>query len=157
MMRDRPTGRTVVIGVGHRDRGDDGIGPALADALGQRADQVVTQVREGDLAVLPLLWEADDDVVIVDALHSSGSAGRLHEIDQDQLASTSCVSTHGLNVADALELARRLNCLPARLRIFGVTGQQFGYGPMSRELRRRVTPLADELMIALGLDQTCAG
>ncbi len=156
-MGDPPIGRLVVVGVGHRDRADDGIGPAVADALGHRADQVVTLVREGDLAVLPLLWDADDDVVIVDAMPSSGPIGRLHEVEQDQLASTISVSTHGLNVADAIELARRLNCLPARLRIFGVTGRRFGYGPMSRALHRRVEPLVEELMTALGLEAPRVG
>jgi hydrogenase maturation protease len=147
---DRPTGRTVVIGVGHRDRADDGIGPAVVDALAHRTDQVVTLVREGDLAVLPLLWEVDDDVVIVDAIADRGMVGNLSEIDPSQLRSAAAVSTHGLDVVDAIELARRLHCMPARLRVFGITARDFGYGPMSRELHHLVDRLADELLSELG-------
>lgn len=143
--------RCVVIGVGHRDRADDGIGPAVADALGHRTDQVVTLAREGDLAVLPLLWEADDDVVIIDAVQSSGPVGELCEIRQEDFVSNIGMSTHGLGVADALELARRLDCMPARLRIFGITGSNFGYGSMSRELHHSVDRVADELLGVLGL------
>jgi hydrogenase maturation protease len=143
--------RTVVIGVGHRDRADDGIGPAVADALGQRCDEVVTIVREGDLAVLPLLWDADDDVVIVDALAGAGSLGQLVELDPDDLTAGTGLSTHGLNIADGIELARRLHRLPAQLRVFGVMGQDFGYGPMSSSLRRRVGSLVEELMHELGV------
>ena len=114
-MNEPPAKRTVVIGVGHRDRADDGIGPAVVDAIAHRTDQVVTVVREGDLAVLPLLWEADDDVVIVDAVASPGPAGELVELDVDAFGSGAGLSTHGMNVPDAIGLARRLRCLPARL------------------------------------------
>jgi hydrogenase maturation protease len=100
--------RLVVIGVGHRDRADDGIGPAVVEALGRRFEDVVTLVREGDLAVLPLLWEPDDDVVIIDVIVSAGPIGELSEIDPDHLELSSGMSTHGLNVADAVQLARRL-------------------------------------------------
>jgi hydrogenase maturation protease len=149
-VNNRPAGRAIVIGVGHRDRADDGIGPAVVDALAHRTDQVVTLVREGDLAVLPLLWEADDDVVIIDAVADRGPVGQLHEIDPSRLRSGVGVSTHGVDVADAIELARRLRCTPARLRLFGITARDFGYGPMSRELHHRVDRLADELLNELG-------
>jgi len=149
-MVDQPAGRIVVIGVGHRDRADDGIGPAVVDALAHRTAQVVTLVREGDLAVLPLLWEAADDVVIVDAIADRGAVGDLCAIDPDELRSAAAVSTHGIDVVDAIELARRLHCMPARLRVFGITARDFGYGPMSRELHHLVDRLADELLNALG-------
>lgn len=149
-MSDQPVGRTVVIGVGHRDRADDGIGPAVVDALAHRTDQVVTLVREGDLAVLPLLWEHGDDVVIVDAIMDSGPAGTLRAIDADRLRSAPLVSTHGFDVVDAIELARRLRCMPARLRVFGITAGDFGYGPMSRHLHHDVDRLAAELLDELG-------
>ena len=151
-MTERPAGRVVVIGVGHRDRADDGIGPAVVDALAHRTDEVVTLVREGDLAVLPLLWEPDDDVVIVDAVPDRRAFGDLREIDPAELRSRFGVSTHGLDVVDAIELARRLQCMPARLRVFGITAGDFGYGPMSRELHHRVDQLADELLNELGCE-----
>ena len=99
-----PQRRLVVIGVGHRDRSDDGIGPAVVDALGQQFDEVIPIVREGDLAVLPMLWEPDDDVVIVDVIISSGAVGQLREIDPDHLVSGGGMSTHGLNVADGIRM-----------------------------------------------------
>jgi len=149
---DPPAGRIVVIGVGHRDRADDGIGPAVVDALARRTDRVITLVREGDLAVLPLLWEPDDDVVIVDAIIDRGPAGDLRAVDPEQLGSASVVSTHGLDVADAIELARRLRCMPARLRVFGITAGDFGYGPMSSGLRHGIDRLAAELLNELGCE-----
>ena len=150
-MTDRPTGRVVVIGVGHRDRADDGIGPAVVDALAHRTDEVVTLVREGDLAVLPA-------VVGARRRRRDRRCGRrpqLRPATSERSIPPSCgsrvgVSTHGLDVVDAIELARRLQCMPARLRVFGITARDFGYGPMSRELHHRVEPLADELLNELG-------
>jgi hydrogenase maturation protease len=145
--------RIVVIGVGHRDRADDGIGPAVVDALSHRTHQITAVVREGDLAVLPLLWERDDDVVIVDAsLASSERVGQLHEIEPDQLLSSIGLSTHGLNVADAIQLAERIGRSPARVRVIGIGARDFGHGSMSRELHNRVDELADELLVLLDLD-----
>lgn len=145
--------RIVVIGVGHRDRADDGIGPAVVDALSQRTDRVTTVVREGDLAVLPLLWEREDDVVIVDAsLSSPEPTGQLHEVDPNQLLSSIGLSTHGLNVADAIELAACIGRSPARLRVIGISAGDFGHGSMSRQLHERVDELADELLVLLDLD-----
>ena len=144
--------RTVVIGVGHRDRADDGIGPAVVDALSHRTDRVITVVREGDLAVLPLLWESDDDVVIVDAtLASSEQVGKLHEVDPEELLSSMGLSTHGINVVDAIQLAERIGRAPARLRVIGIGANDFGHGSMSRQLHKRVDELADELFALLDL------
>ncbi len=61
------------------------------------------------------LLEFGDDVVIV----SSGAVGQLREIDPDHVVTGGGMSTHGLNVADGIQLARRLGCLPATLRVFG--------------------------------------
>lgn len=146
-----PSRRLVVIGVGHRDRCDDGIGPAIADALKRCAGGVAVHVCEGDLAVLPLFWEPEDDVVIVDAHMSSGPSGEMREIDPDNLVSSIGMSTHGLNVADAIQLARRLRCMPSRLRVVGISGREFGHGPISPELRGRIEPLTEELMQLLGV------
>jgi hydrogenase maturation protease len=143
--------RLVVIGVGHRDRADDGVGPAVVEALGRRFENVVTLVREGDLAVLPLLWEPDDDVVIVDVIVSAGPVGELSEIDPDHLELSSGMSTHGLNVADAVQLARRLDRMPTRLRVFGIGGREFGYGPISPYLQRLLDSLTEELAALVGL------
>ena len=123
----------------------------MVEALGRRFEDVVTLVREGDLAVLPLLWEPDDDVVIVDVIVSAGPIGELSEIDPDHLESSNGMSTHGLNVADAVHLARRLDRMPMRLRVFGIGGREFGYGPISPDLHLLLGPLTDQLAELVGL------
>ncbi len=144
---DRPDApRRVLIGIGNRDRGDDSIGPLVADAVRGRTDRVVTMVREGDLAVLPLLWEPDDDVVIVDACRADDEPGTIHHIDPDALPIGIGLSTHGVCVAEAIQLARRLGQLPARLRVIGVTGRDFSFGPLSPGLRRRLPAVVEAVL-----------
>jgi len=100
---------------------------------------------------LPLLWELDDDVVIVDAsVTSLGQAGIMSEIDPDCLASSNGMSTHGVSVADAIRLAQQLGRSPERLRVMGIGGHDFDRGPMSQALRQRVDALADEVLALLG-------
>lgn len=130
-----PWGRRVLIGVGNHDRGDDAIGPLVADAVQSRTDRVVAIDREGDLAVLPLLWEAGDDVVIVDACRSAEPVGTVRLINPDDVEVSLGLSTHGMNVAEAIQLARRLGRMPNRLRLVGVAGHRFGHEALSPELR----------------------
>ena len=96
-------GRVVVIGVGHRDRGDDGIGPAIVDEVAAREIGVRTVVREGDLADLLTEWGPDDAVVIVDALRSDRPAGEIVELDPGDLGGSAGASTHGVGVAFGVE------------------------------------------------------
>ncbi len=151
-------GRVVVIGVGHRDRGDDAIGPAVADEIGRRLEHVTAIAREGDLAVLPLLWTENDDVVVVDACWSKEPAGHVHEIDPDRLRNGLGMSTHGLSVADAVTLAEKLGRRPASLTILGVDGHSFAHGPMSRELAAAFPQVVDEVIRHLpGCPDTAVG
>lgn len=145
---------TVVIGVGNRDMGDDAIGPAIADALAAETATFTSDVRaivqEGDLSLLPLTWEPDERVVIVDAVVGSSPAWNLTEIDPDELVGAPVVSTHGLGVSEALALAARLDRMPAHLRVLGVGVERVGPGPMTPALRARVPDLVAEVLQRLG-------
>lgn len=142
----------MLIGVGNHDRGDDSIGPLVADAVQSRTDQVVTIDREGDLAVLPLLWDNGDDVLIVDACRSSNPVGTVRLIDPDDLEGGIGLSTHGMSVAEAIQLARRLGRMPNRLRLLGVAGLRFGHESMSPELRDVFPAVVTAVLAELGVD-----
>lgn len=148
MNQARPD-RPLVIGVGNRDRGDDGIGPAVVDELRRRGAPLATAVREGDLADLAILWRGSAEVLIVDACRTGQPVGTVHRLDPASAAITTPLSTHGVGVAGAIELARRLGRFPERLEVIGVEGTDFDHGPMSAELAAAVPRVADEVeMIA---------
>ncbi len=116
--------RPLVIGIGTDERSDDGIGLDVARELG-RHGILAADVREGpgDLTRLLDVWEGRDRVILVDATRSEQPPGTIHRWDRDDLRSLptgGAVSSHGLSLADVLELARELDRLPARLTIFGI-------------------------------------
>lgn len=145
---------TVVIGVGNRDMGDDAIGPVIADAIAAESAPFASEVRalthEGDLSLLPVMWEADDRVVIVDAVVGLSPAWHMTEIDPDEVVGGPVVSTHGLGVSEALALAARLDRMPAHLQVLGIGVEQVGPGPMTPVLLARVPDLATEVLQRLG-------
>jgi len=96
----------VVVGIGQPAAGDDGVGLAVARALAGRG----VEVREcADASVVLALLEAERRVVIVDAVVGGGAPGSVLRLDPAALASGPApLSSHGLGVAEAIELARTL-------------------------------------------------
>lgn len=144
--------RLLVIGVGNRDRGDDAVGPVVCDLLraaGVAAvPAVATTVVEGSLLDLPLHWAPDDRVVIVDAAAPAGRPGRVTWVDAltERLVAPGTVSTHTVDVAVAVELARAMERLPAELTIVGIEGASFEFGDdLGREVRRAAERVATEI------------
>jgi hydrogenase maturation protease len=114
----------IVIGVGNSWRGDDAAGLEVAQRVGGVA-------HEGDCTRLLDEWDADGDVLVVDAAFSATAPGTIHrfEVVSDPLpASLLCSSTHAYGVLAAVELARALGRLPRRLRVYGIEGASFKAG-----------------------------
>ena len=122
-----------MIGVGSRERGDD--------AAGLLAARVPAHARAGrasrSSAAAPTpcrcfdAWEGAERVWLVDAVMSGAAAGTVHRIDaarEPLLPRPRCRSTHGLGVAEAVELARALGRLPRSLVVFGIEGASFPVG-----------------------------
>jgi hydrogenase maturation protease len=121
--------RIVVIGVGNALRGDDGAGPAVAEAVRTRAPHhvAIRVCEEEPTRLIDAIGEADA-VVIVDAVSTGGPAGTVHRFDASEAPLPSRAfrsSTHALGIGDALELARALGRLPPRTIVFGIEGSDF--------------------------------
>jgi hydrogenase maturation protease len=135
-----PVGRHVLIGVGHRDRGDDAVGPSVCDLV--REEQlpgVTVTMLEGSVVDLPTRWTSTDRVTIVDAAAPAGKPGRVTMVDAltERLTSPGNISTHSVDVGAAIELARALDRLPAELTIIGIEGASFDFGaPLTRSVQR---------------------
>ncbi len=155
----------VVIGVGNALRQDDGAGLEVARRLRTLGDAADTAVRAelampAELAVLeyegePLglleLWEGARAAVLVDAIRSGAAPGTIHRVDASRepipapLRGSS--STHAVGVGDAIELARALGRLPARVVVYGVEGACFDAGSgLSAAVQRAVDVLAEAVL-----------
>lgn len=105
----------IVVGIGQDAAGDDGVGLAVARVL---ADRGVPVRQSADASVLIPLLGAGRRVVIVDAVVGGGVAGTVLRLDPAELAAGPApLSSHGLGVAEALELARTLHGEAAARRV----------------------------------------
>lgn len=115
----------LIIGCGNRERGDDATGILVAERLRQLGIQA--EICSGQAADLIEAWAGADDVIVVDAVVTGAPVGTVRTWDarETPISGKSPPSTHGLGVAEAIEWARVLGRLPARLTIYGIEGQRF--------------------------------
>jgi hydrogenase maturation protease len=140
----------LIIGCGNRQRSDDGAGILVAERL--RDLGIPAETRSGEAADLIEAWRGADDVIVVDAVVTGAPVGTVQAWDARQpLASVSTTaSTHSLGVAEAIGLAQVLQCLPARLRVYGIEGRQFEPGvEISPEVQRAIEEVARRIIARL--------
>jgi len=123
---------TVIVGVGSAWRRDDGAGLAAARRL--RATLAAERrviAKEGDVAGLLEDWQGAEAAVVIDATSSGSKPGTIRRFDAHERPLPSALSwssTHSFGVAEAVELARALGRLPARVVVFGIEGRDFTPG-----------------------------
>ncbi len=127
-----PQGRRLVIGIGHPDRGDDAVGRVIARGLrGRVPDGVEVLEMDGEASRLLELLADADAAYLADAAVSGAPAGtirRLDPIDAPVPETLFTVSSHGLGLAAAIELARALGSLPRSLVVYAIEGVDFAPG-----------------------------
>ena len=124
--------RALLMAVGSRDRGDDGVGARVLECL---VGRLPGGVRVSDCTGDPLAWLAPPGecriLFAVDAAAPAGSVGRIHRLDlstRDLPIPHRRDSTHGLGLSGAIALARKLAWLPPRVIVYAVEGACFEPG-----------------------------
>jgi hydrogenase maturation protease len=137
-----------VIGCGNPDCGDDAAGILVVRRLREWG------IEARELGSLFDAWVAGDDVVVVDAMCSGREAGAVavwDSTDLPELAQLRC-STHDFGLATMIGLARVLDRMPRRLRIYGIEGSRFGIGSeVSLEVARAVEDVSVRIARDAGL------
>ncbi|MGW2491477.1 hydrogenase maturation protease [Streptomyces sp. NPDC001606] len=135
---------TLVIGVGNPLRRDDGVGPAVVEALRDRVPHgTVLVVSDGEPARLLDLWRDAGLVVLVEALRTRPAApGRLHTLSAAEAAARpgGTASTHALGLGETLALAEALDRLPPRLLVHAMEVADTGLGRGLSEPVRAALP-----------------
>lgn len=126
----------LVIGIGHAFRGDDAIGPLVAERIAAMALAGITAIaHHGEGTDLMERWAGHDKVVIVDATASKAEPGtirRWNPIEKRLPAQLFPKGSHVFGLVEAIELARTLGRLPAEMVVIGVEGADFTMGqPLS--------------------------
>lgn len=140
-----------IIGVGNAFRSDDGAGLAVAQRVRKRITGGAAIFEEnGDGAELLELWRGAETVILVDAVHTGEAPGTVHRLDAraGEIPSRAFhYSTHGFGVAEAVEMARALNQMPACLIVYGIEGKNFAAGAgLSPEVQQAAALVARHIL-----------
>ena len=152
-MTERQTseGRVLIIGVGNEFRGDDGAGLVVSRRLGALGLEGVRVLEvEGDGTTVMAAWKGAGTVILIDAVYSGAEPGTVHRLEAHARPIPGSFfhrSTHAINVADAIELARSLGELPPHLVVYGIEGRSFEAGAgLSPEVEKAVQEVVEAVV-----------
>lgn len=151
--------RRVVIGIGNPDRGDDAAGRMVARLLrGVLPDDVSLIEHDGETAGLLAELDGAAEAFLVDASASGAPAGTVRRLDVAETPLPRAafgVSSHGIGLAEAVELARTLGQLPQSCVVYAIEGSSFAVGaPLSPPVANAVADVAARLRAEI--DGQCA-
>jgi hydrogenase maturation protease len=149
---------TLIIGIGHLDRGDDAAGRIVAARLRDRAPADVEIVEtDGEAAKLLDLMEGRARVVIVDACLSGRSPGTIHSLDANAgplPRPMFAMSSHAIGLVESVELARAIGLLPRRCRVLAIEAARFDLGAgLSSPVAAAVDEAVERLLSLLALEE----
>jgi len=124
----------LILACGNRQRGDDAAGILVAEKL--RALGVEVKICEP--SALLDTWAGADNLILIDTVVTGCPPGTMHVWDgPPPRKSKGVTSTHGFGIMDAIELARIMDRLPVRVRVYGIEGHNFALGDEASEAVRR--------------------
>jgi len=145
-------GGAVVIGLGNPYRRDDGVGAAVAAALADCAPPNVVVVGSvADPMGLVEAWSGASLAIVIDAaVATSSTPGRVRRCALAELRAggRSGLSSHGMDVANAYELARVLGRAPAEVVLLAIDVVDTGHGLGLTPAVSRAVPEAVRLALA---------
>jgi len=149
---------TLIIGIGHPDRGDDAAGRIVAARLGDRAPADVEVVEtDGEAAKLLDLMEGRDRVIVVDACLSGATPGLIHSLDANAgplPRPMFAMSSHAIGLVESVELARVLGILPRRCQVLAIEAARFDLGAgLSPPVAAAVDEAVERILALLALEE----
>jgi hydrogenase maturation protease len=131
MLVEKPVG-AIVVGIGNPDRGDDAAGRLAARLLSGKLPSGIEVIEHnGEATSLLACLESADAAYLIDACASGAPPGALRRFDvaaaplpQEAFS----WSSHGLGLAEAIELGRALDQLPSRCIVYAIEADSFAPG-----------------------------
>jgi hydrogenase maturation protease len=123
---DAVKGEIIVLGMGNKFFGDDGVGIVIAEKLKELFADVpqitIEETNWGGFRIIDLL-SGYKSAIIIDALRTGTQpAGFIHKLNyKDLIHSVRMVSFHDINFATAVELAKEVNIpMPEDIQVFAI-------------------------------------
>jgi hydrogenase maturation protease len=122
----------MVLGIGNRDCGDDAAGCVVAQLVREQNPGGVEIIEHnGEATSLLAQLEGRSVAFIIDACNTGAPAGTVYRFDVNEATLPRVsfgLSTHGIGLAEAIELACILKQLPPRCIVYAVEGARFDPG-----------------------------
>ncbi len=146
----------LVIGFGNEFRNDDRIGLLAANMIAEKKIPGVKCVEgSGEALGQMQLWSEFRTLYLIDAVCSECNAGTIHRIDPQREPLSVGIfnrSTHAFSVAECVELAKVMGTLPDQCYLFGIEGNDFGWGrTITPAVQRAAERVADIIISEIGL------
>ncbi len=112
--------RALVACVGNPLRGDDGFGPAVAEAINDLPDGVrLVETGIGGVALLQELMAGWDGLILVDATDRGAAPGTVFALEPHVAEAVHVPDVHLADPDRVLSIAKALGWLPARVLLVG--------------------------------------
>ena len=143
--------RVLVACVGNPLRGDDGFGPAVAEALDGLPEGVrLVETGIGGVALLQELMAGWDGLILVDATERGAAPGTVFALEPHVAEAVHVPDVHLADPDRVLSIAKALGWLPARVLLVGCqpAGVELGRG-LSPAVREAVAVAIAEIRTTL--------
>ena len=150
--QEKPGKRLVtIVGVGNEFRGDDSVAILVSRILRDTLpDKVEVVELSGDQSNLLELMKDTDNLIIVDAVCSPAPAGTIFRINASEESFPSnffTASTHSIDLARSIELARALKQLPSSVLVYGIVGKDFSFTPsLTQQVKESAETVKNKIM-----------
>ena len=122
----------LLLGIGHPFRSDDGLGSYVVRQVNERKiEGIVARELNGDFTNIIDILGDYKELIVVDACISGKPIGSYHALDYKKKglpAEWAQCSTHGLGIAEGLQLASNLGVLPEKVTVYAVEAKNFDPG-----------------------------
>lgn len=146
--------RIVILGVGHRDQGDDAAGSACAEALRtvsqgrfRRRLKILAGRETPESSTAEIRRFRPDLVMILDAAAGHRRPGAVFLVGADDIADEG-LSTHNLSLKYLVAYLEQT--LPCRVLVLGIQPKMIAWGaPLSKPVENGINALVQFLVKAL--------
>jgi hydrogenase maturation protease len=151
-MRDQPSAKTLILGVGNLLLSDEGVGLRVVERLAATYDLPENvQILDGGTLGLDLLYylEGVENLLIVDAAEMMKTPGTLLRLEGDAVPSflSIKISPHQIGIPDMLFAAKLKDLYPRNVVLWGVQPAVLDIGlELSAPVAAQVDILVDEVV-----------
>ena len=120
-------GRTLLVTIGNSFRGDDGVGPFIADGIHSKNEylKVISAESTPENIVPDAVAFKPNKIIIIDAANFGGAVGEIRVIPLDKVARYKSLSTHNFPLQVTFGLI--MKDTGASLTIIGVQSRKMDY------------------------------